>query len=65
MESIQLGDHVIDLGDAEAVFLDGVAQYIYDLAYAAKRLKILLVTLSILIGAAIVGMQPHDEAREV
>ena len=64
VEPIERGAHVIHLGDRHAGVLDGVAKHLGDLAHAVEASIVLGVARPIDVGATIVGMDAHDQARE-
>ena len=62
MQPVEPGQHVVHLHGRDAAFLHGVSQHVGYRLDAAEGSEVLRVPGLVLIGTAIVGMYPHDQA---
>ena len=56
---------MVDLHGGDAAFLDRTAQYVGDGLDTAEGAEVVGVTLFVLVGAAVVGMDAHDQAGDL
>ena len=65
MESIEDRQHVVHLNRGQTGFVDGAAQHFRHLLDAGEGPMVVFVSLSVLIGAAVVRVDAHDETRDL